>query len=100
MNEGRRLASDASRSRALVFCVSVAHAEFMTAWLNRAGLPAVCVVGATNPEDRRRAPQRLLSGELCALVTVDHALLKTHFGSACTRVDAKLSRPDSPLPPP
>ena len=71
VNEWRRLASDASRSRALVFCVSVAHAEFMTDWLNRAGLPAACVVGTTNPDDRRRAPQRLLNGELCALVTVD-----------------------------
>ncbi len=69
--EWRRLASDASRSRALVFCVSVAHAEFMTDRLNRAGLPAACVVGTTTAEDRRRAPQRLLRGELCALVTVD-----------------------------
>lgn len=71
VNEWRRLASDASRSRAIVFCVSVAHAEFMTDWFNRTGLPAACVVGTTNAEDRRRAPQRLLSGELCALVTVD-----------------------------
>ncbi len=71
VNEWRRLASDASRSRAIVFCVSVAHAEFMTDWLNRADLPAACVVGTTASEERRRAPQRLLSGELCALVTVD-----------------------------
>ena len=71
VNEWRRLASDAKQSRAVVFCVSVAHAEFMTAWLNRAGLPAACVVGTTPAEERRRAPQRLLSGELCALVTVD-----------------------------
>ncbi len=71
VNEWRRLVADARRSRAIVFCVSVAHAEFITDWLNRAGLPAACVVGTTNPEDRRRAPQRLLSGELCALVTVD-----------------------------
>lgn len=71
VNEWRRLASDPLRSRALVFCVSVAHAEFMTAWLNQAGLPAACVVGTTAPEERRRAPQRLASGELCALVTVD-----------------------------
>lgn len=71
VNEWRRLASDAERSRALVFCVSVAHAEFMTDWLNRAGLPAACVVGTTAAEERRRAPQRLQSGELCALVTVD-----------------------------
>ena len=71
VNEWRRLASDAGRSRAVVFCVSVAHAEFMTDWLNRAGLPAACVVGTTASDERRRAPQRLLSGELCALVTVD-----------------------------
>ncbi len=71
INEWRRLASDAKRSRAIVFCVSVAHAEFMTDWLNRAGLPAACIVGTTASEERRRAPQRLLNGELCALVTVD-----------------------------
>jgi superfamily II DNA or RNA helicase len=71
VNEWRRLASDAERSRAIVFCVSVAHAEFMTNWFNRAGLPAACVVGTTASEERRRAPQRLHSGELCALVTVD-----------------------------
>ncbi len=66
VNEWRRLASDPLRSRALVFCVSVAHAEFMTDRLNRAGLPAACVVGTTPPEERQRAPQRLLNGELCA----------------------------------
>ena len=71
INEWRRLASDSRQSRAIVFCVSVAHAEFMTDWLERAGLPAACVVGTTAPEERRRAPQRLLSGEVCALVTVD-----------------------------
>ena len=71
INEWRRLVSDARKSRAIVFCVTVAHAEFMTDWLNRAGLPAACVVGTTASEERRRAPQRLLSGELCALVTVD-----------------------------
>lgn len=71
INEWSRLASDARSSKTLVFCVSVAHAEFMTAWLNKAGLPAACVVGTTASEERRRAPQRLMSGELCALVTVD-----------------------------
>jgi superfamily II DNA or RNA helicase/HKD family nuclease len=71
VNEWRRMASDASQSRAIVFCVSVAHAEFMADWLNRAGLPAACVVGTTPIDQRRLAPQRLLRGELCALVTVD-----------------------------
>jgi superfamily II DNA or RNA helicase/HKD family nuclease len=71
VSEWRRLASDARRSHALVFCVSIAHAEFMTDSLNRAGLPSACVVGTTPADERRRAPQRLLSGELCAIVTVD-----------------------------
>jgi len=71
INEWRRLATDARQSRALVFCVSIAHAEFMTAWLNRAGLPAACIVSSTPSEERNRAPHRLISGELCALVTVD-----------------------------
>lgn len=71
IREWQRLAADARRSRALVFCVSVAHAEFMAARLNQAGLPAACVTGNTPAEERRRAPQRLARGELCALVTVD-----------------------------
>jgi superfamily II DNA or RNA helicase/HKD family nuclease len=71
VHEWQRLAADARQSKALVFCVSVAHAEFMTGWLNRAGLPAACVVGTTPAAERRRAPQRLAAGELCALVTVD-----------------------------
>ncbi len=71
VKEWTRLSADPSKSKALVFCVSVAHAEFMTAWLNRGGLPAACVVGTTPSDERRRAPQRLASGEVCALVTVD-----------------------------
>lgn len=71
VREWMRLASEPRRSKALVFCVSVAHATFMTEWLNRAGLPAACVVGTTQAEERRRAPQMLSTGEICALVTVD-----------------------------
>lgn len=71
VNEWQRLSADPRRSRALVFCVSVAHAEYMTAFLNRAGLPAACVVGSTAADERRKAPERLSKGELCALVTVD-----------------------------
>ncbi|MFN9388903.1 MAG: DUF3427 domain-containing protein [Betaproteobacteria bacterium] len=71
VKEWMRLASEPRRRKALVFCVSVAHAEFMAEHLNRAGLPAACVVGTTPAAERRRAPQRLASGEVCALVTVD-----------------------------
>ncbi len=71
VREWQRLASEPRRCRAIVFCVSVAHAEFTASRLNAAGLPALCVTGATDAETRRRAPERLARGELCALVTVD-----------------------------
>lgn len=71
VSEWQRLVADPRRSKALVFCVSVAHAHFMTDWLNRAGLPAACVVGDGDAELRKRAPGLLARGELCAIVTVD-----------------------------
>lgn len=71
LNEWRRLAGDPASGRALVFCVSVAHAQYMTAKLNAAGIPAVCVVGDTATEERRRAPERLARGEIAAIVTCD-----------------------------
>lgn len=71
VSEWQRLVADPRQSKALVFCVSVAHARFMTDWLNRVGLPAACVVGDGDPELRRRAPSQLARGELCAIVTVD-----------------------------
>ena len=71
VSEWHRLVADPHHSKALVFCVTVAHAQFMTDWFNAAGLLAACVVGTTSAVERQRALQRLASGELCALVTVD-----------------------------
>ncbi|MBA4146600.1 MAG: DUF3427 domain-containing protein [Verrucomicrobia bacterium] len=71
VNEWRRLTGDPNRSKTLVFCVSVAHAEFMTQFFNEAGLPAICVVGKTDDDVRRQAPNRLARGEVCAIVTCD-----------------------------
>ena len=71
IQEWARLTAEPGRCRALAFCVSVAHAEFMTRKFNEAGLKALCVTGGTDPEERRRAPLRLQSGELSVLVTCD-----------------------------
>lgn len=71
LNEWRRLAGDPARCRALVFCVSVAHALYMTQKLNQSGIRALCVVGNTPDQERRRAPELLASGQICALVTCD-----------------------------
>ena len=71
LNEWRRLAGEPAEGRALVFCVSVAHAQFMTGCFTQAGIKALCVVGDTPPDERRRAPERLARGEVAALVTCD-----------------------------
>ena len=71
LREWHRLSSNPRAGRALVFCVSVEHAVFMADYFNRAGLPALCVHGNTAPDERARARERLESGEVCALVTVD-----------------------------
>jgi superfamily II DNA or RNA helicase/HKD family nuclease len=71
INEWRRLAGDPRRRRAIVFCVSVAHAEFMTKKFNEAGLPSLCITGNTPRMEQLRAPRLLSDGTVCALVTVD-----------------------------
>lgn len=71
VNEWRRLTGNPRRSKALVFCVSVAHAEFMARKFDQAGLPSLCIVGSTDADARRQGPERLARGELCALVTCD-----------------------------
>lgn len=71
LNEWRRLSGEPARGRTLVFCVSVAHAEYMTEMLNHSGIKALCVVGNTPQDERRRAPDRLARGEVAALVTCD-----------------------------
>jgi len=62
---------DPRRMRALGFCVSVKHAEYMAAFFVRHGLPAAAVTGGTAAAERRDAVRRLSRGELCALFTVD-----------------------------
>lgn len=71
INEWRRLAGDPTRGRALVFCVSVAHAKYVTEALNLAGIKALCIVGDTPYDERRRAPAALERGDVAALVTCD-----------------------------
>ena len=43
----------------------------MQSQFKAAGLKTVCLTGQSSDEDRRTAPRRLASGELCAIVTVD-----------------------------
>jgi superfamily II DNA or RNA helicase/HKD family nuclease len=62
---------DVGRMRALGFCVSVAHAEYMTNTFNDAGIPARLVTGQTPPDERAQALRDLRAAEVNVLFTVD-----------------------------
>lgn len=57
--------------KALAFCVSVAHAEFMTQFFNNCGIKAGLVTGTTPQAEREQLPKMLERGEINVIVTVD-----------------------------
>jgi superfamily II DNA or RNA helicase/HKD family nuclease len=63
--------TDVGRMRALGFCVSVAHAEYMARVFEEAGLPAIAVSGDTSPAKREAAITALRDGEVNALFAAD-----------------------------
>lgn len=62
---------DFRRMRALGFCVSVAHAEFMARRFTEAGLRSLAVSADTKHGDRAGALSKLRKGEVRALFAVD-----------------------------
>ena len=71
INEWRRLCANPARGKAIAFCASVRHAEFMTDQFNQAGLPAMCLTGQSTQAEREAGPVALAKSEVCVLVTVD-----------------------------
>ncbi|MFE9372007.1 DUF3427 domain-containing protein [Streptomyces sp. NPDC006711] len=63
--------ADPAAMRALGFCVSVAHARFMAAYFQRAGLNAVALSGETPSLERQQALADLKSGNLQVIFSVD-----------------------------
>ncbi|PWW14217.1 MULTISPECIES: DEAD/DEAH box helicase family protein [Pseudidiomarina] len=57
--------------RALAFCVSVAHAEFMTQFFQQHGINAALVTGQTPSSERAKLPAMLERREINVIVTVD-----------------------------
>ncbi len=60
-----------ARVRALAFCVSVAHAEFMAKALCARGVKALAIHGETPDAVRRDAPRQLREREINVLCTCD-----------------------------
>jgi len=67
----RRRVVDPRSIRALAFCVSVEHAEFMARALTARGIPADVVHGDSSAESRVSAPRRLREREINVLCTCD-----------------------------
>jgi hypothetical protein len=63
--------ADPAKMRALGFCVSIAHAEFMADRFSRAGLPSEAISARTDSETRSASLRRLERGDVRALFAVD-----------------------------
>ena len=71
LNQLRDKVSDVGAMRALGFCVSVAHAEYMASVFNDAGIPSRAVSGRTSQTDREQALADLRARRVNALFAAD-----------------------------
>ena len=71
LNELRDKVTDLGAMRALGFCVSVAHAEYMARVFNDAGIPARAVSGDTRRDARNDALRALRAREVNILFAAD-----------------------------
>ncbi|MFP5020777.1 DUF3427 domain-containing protein [Pseudonocardia phyllosphaerae] len=71
IRETREKVTDVRKMRALGFCVSVAHAEYMARVFTAAGIPSEAVVAETATEDRGGALRRLRDRDVNCLFAVD-----------------------------
>ena len=71
LRELRDKIGDLGTMRALAFCVSVAHADYMANVLQRAGIAAVSVTGGTPATERQQALLDLRACRINVICTVD-----------------------------
>ncbi|WP_066936494.1 DUF3427 domain-containing protein [Microtetraspora fusca] len=67
----RRKIGDVARMRALGFCVSVEHAEYMARRFSEAGIPALAVTSRTPRTEREEGLRKLRSREVNIVFAVD-----------------------------
>lgn len=71
INELRDKVLSTSTMRALGFCVSVQHAQYMAKVFNEAGIPSVAVSGNSGTDEREGALAKLSARELNCIFAVD-----------------------------
>lgn len=63
--------SDIDEVKGLGFCVSVAHAEYMSCYFNEKGIPSMCLTGTSPDEERNTAQSKLVHGDVRFIFVVD-----------------------------
>ena len=63
--------TDIDEVKGLGFCVSVAHAEFMSHYFNEHGIPSMFLTGQSSDEERHSAKDKLVSGTVRFIFVVD-----------------------------
>jgi len=63
--------TDIDDVKGLGFCVSVAHAEFMSDYFSNHGIPSMFLTGHSPDEERKEAKTRLVTGEVRFIFVVD-----------------------------
>ena len=63
--------TDIDEVKGLGFCVSVAHAEFMSDYFNQQGIPSMFLTGNSPDEERKQASGDIVSGKVRFIFVVD-----------------------------
>lgn len=71
INQTERYVADITDIRAIGFCVSVLHAEFMADFCNKNNISAVCLTGDSPQEIRQTVQRKLECREINFIFTVD-----------------------------
>ena len=66
-----RYLKDMENFKALGFCVSIEHANFMANSFNKVGIPSIALHSGTNQTERNSAKAKLQIGEINCIFTVD-----------------------------
>ena len=63
--------TDIDEVKGLGFCVSVAHAEFMSDYFNHQGIPSMFLTGNSPDDERKQASRDIVSGKVRFIFVVD-----------------------------
>lgn len=63
--------TDIDEVKGLGFCVSVAHAEFMSDYFNQHGIPSMFLTGNSPDDERKQASRDIVSGKVRFVFVVD-----------------------------